>query len=103
VHLDAGKAAHVSTSAQAISGFDRSCARNAGSTLIDVAERCPNERSWSFNHRESGECRFSYGWMPHDLARANIMLFAEKVLLRLHAVAVDMGADPPQAGLALAR
>ena len=41
--------------------------------------------------------------MPHDLARANITLFAEKVLLRLHAVAVDMGADPPQAGLALAR
>ena len=41
--------------------------------------------------------------MPHDLARANITLFAEKVLLRLHAVAVDMGADPPQAGLASAR
>lgn len=32
---------------------------------------------------------FSYGGMPHDMARANMQLFAEKVLPRLQAIPVD--------------
>ena len=31
---------------------------------------------------------FSYGGMPHDLAKRNMMLFAERVLPRLHALSV---------------
>lgn len=34
---------------------------------------------------------FSYGGMPHDLARSNMKLFAEKVLPRLQAI--DVGAE----------
>ena len=47
-------------------------------------------------YRERTDCGaligiFSYGGMPHDLARANITLFAEKVLPRLQLL--DAGCD----------
>ncbi len=47
-------------------------------------------------YRERTDCGaligiFSYGGMPHDLARANITLFAEKVLPRLQRL--DAGCD----------
>jgi len=42
-------------------------------------------------------CMFSYGGMPHALARQNMLLFADKVLPRLKALAVDevIGAGKP--------
>jgi hypothetical protein len=42
---------------------------------------------------------FSYGGMPHELARRNITLFAEAVLARLKALDVgcDIGNDVPLA------
>jgi alkanesulfonate monooxygenase SsuD/methylene tetrahydromethanopterin reductase-like flavin-dependent oxidoreductase (luciferase family) len=47
-------------------------------------------------YREKIDCggfigAFSYGGMPHDLAKSNIRLFAEKVLPRLKAVDVAAG------------
>jgi len=44
-------------------------------------------------------CVFSYGGMPHDVAKASIRLFAEKVLptLRAHDVGVRVGESMPAA------
>ncbi len=47
-------------------------------------------------HQRRADCggligAFSYGGMPHDLAKSNIRLFAEKVLPRLQAI--DTGCD----------
>ncbi len=44
-------------------------------------------------------CVFSYGGMPHDVAKSNIRLFAEQVLptLRAHDVGAEVGGEVPAA------
>ena len=53
-------------------------------------------------YRERTDCAaligiFSYGGMPHDMARQNLQLFAERVLPRLKALDIgcDIGTDAP--------